>query len=376
MATQIVIATSPQILGEAGGVVSPPISAAQLKPQVAVKPLSEQILQVRVSARHGRDAILLANAIASDYARYVTQLPAAASGTPIQVFQPAKSATVPSKLHIPLVGAIGMGIGFLLGAFLAVIRATRDRRLRLRDEIASAIDIPVLASLEAKQYTTTAQWEKVLETYKPSPAVSWGLRRAVSRLSQMGEEDPNVRVLSLSGDGVALAAGPQLAIFAANLGIRTSLEPGEDHELVSLRAACSAHQRAGRLPDLYTCATSSPLGANARSGSWDDDPIPVPARPELSISIHTVKLDDLDPGDFAGARLLLAVSSGFATADDLARLALGAADAGHILAGIIVVNPDPKDNTTGALPDVSTTLRTRPRASHPLNVAAQTVEYR
>jgi len=46
---------------------------------------------------------------------------------------------------------------------------------------------------------------------------------------------------------------------------------------------------------------------------------------------------------------LLAVSSGAASAEDLAALALAADEAGMPLDGIVVANPDPLDRTTGRL---------------------------
>jgi hypothetical protein len=43
------------------------------------------------------------------------------------------------------------------------------------------------------------------------------------------------------------------------------------------------------------------------------------------------------------------VTSGTATAEDLARVALAADDAGHPISRIVVVDPDPLDRTTGRL---------------------------
>ena len=46
---------------------------------------------------------------------------------------------------------------------------------------------------------------------------------------------------------------------------------------------------------------------------------------------------------------LLSISSDFVTADELAQLALEAADGGAGLDGVVVVNPDPSDNTSGLI---------------------------
>jgi hypothetical protein len=44
---------------------------------------------------------------------------------------------------------------------------------------------------------------------------------------------------------------------------------------------------------------------------------------------------------------VLGVSSGYATADQVAATALRCFDAGHAIAGVVVANPDPADTTTG-----------------------------
>ena len=46
---------------------------------------------------------------------------------------------------------------------------------------------------------------------------------------------------------------------------------------------------------------------------------------------------------------LLSMSANVVTDEELARLALHANDSGLVLDGVVVVNPDPSDNTTGRL---------------------------
>ena len=61
---------------------------------------------------------------------------------------------------------------------------------------------------------------------------------------------------------------------------------------------------------------------------------------------------------------LLSISPNFVTADELAQLALEVADGGSVLDGVVVVNPDPTDNTSGLIaPD---TLRLLPLGTVPL----------
>jgi len=50
---------------------------------------------------------------------------------------------------------------------------------------------------------------------------------------------------------------------------------------------------------------------------------------------------------------VLGVSAGAATADELARVAISAADDGRAIAGILVADPDPADRTTGRMPQLA-----------------------
>jgi Mrp family chromosome partitioning ATPase len=53
---------------------------------------------------------------------------------------------------------------------------------------------------------------------------------------------------------------------------------------------------------------------------------------------------------------VLVVSAGFATAEQLARAAMLAADSGSMVMGIIVADPDPADQTTGSSEDPTVTV--------------------
>ena len=80
---------------------------------------------------------------------------------------------------------------------------------------------------------------------------AWRLRKA---LQQLGRQTTSyservtaavrsLAVLSLSSDPGALALGPQLAVFAASLGIPTALVIGPQQDAnvtATLRAACAA----------------------------------------------------------------------------------------------------------------------------------------
>jgi hypothetical protein len=63
---------------------------------------------------------------------------------------------------------------------------------------------------------------------------------------------------------------------------------------------------------------------------------------------------------------MLAVSSGFATAESLARAALAASDAHSPFEGIVVVNPEPSDSTTGSIAPVDRPRQATRRVPHSL----------
>jgi hypothetical protein len=77
-----------------------------------------------------------------------------------------------------------------------------------------------------------------------------------------------------------------------------------------------------------------------------------PRRAEAEFVVNLVVVDTHDPGLERlerTAATVLAVSSGAATAEDLARVAVAADESGRSIDGLVVVNPDPGDRTTGRM---------------------------
>ena len=140
-----------------------------------------------------------------------------------------------------------------------------------------------------------------------------------------------------------------MALHAAASGITTALtsedaEGVEDRALVPLWAAFTGAKPLGRgLP--------ISLGLDH---SADDSPQLL-----VSLAIFDDKSEISFPPDTMN---LLSISSNSVTADELARLALEAVDAGCALEGVVVVNPDPTDSTSGLIAnDTLRLLPTRPR---------------
>ena len=231
----------------------------------------------------------------------------------------------PSKSSIALTGVAGLIAGLLVGIIVALVRGRRDRRLFTRYEISTAIGVPVLASLHADRQDTSDEWSALFETYAPDGVDAWNLRNILRETVTDGPVTPSqIRVVSLQGDAAALAVGPQLALFANRTGTPVDFAADAHPFLQNLLAVST-------LRHPFVSETSEKVNG-----------IPGP------VVIRTVVFDPAEPTleTFAGP-CVLAVSAGFASADELGQLALAAADSGKGLDGMVVVNPYPSDNTTG-----------------------------
>jgi hypothetical protein len=247
---------------------------------------------------------------------------------------------------------LGALLGAVIGAIavLAIFRGTR--RLRERDQIADSIGVPVLASVPVVRPSGAGGWIKLFEEYHPGVVAAWHMRNALRHLG-IGDvsltgvsprEGFSLALLSLSADRKALALGPQLAVYAASLGIPTALVVGpqqDENATATLRAACDAPTPPQRPRGLQVTVSDQhsidrPLGAAL---------IVVVAvvdgeAPQVASTMRT-------------AATVLGVSAGAVTADALARVAASAATDGRDIAGIFVADPDPADRTTGRVPQLT-----------------------
>ena len=67
-------------------------------------------------------------------------------------------------------------------------------------------------------------------------------------------------------------------------------------------------------------------------------------------------------------------SAGVATAEELARVAVSAADSGRQIVGILVADPDPADSTTGRIPQPGRTAGAR-APSHLTGIPTETRQW-
>jgi capsular polysaccharide biosynthesis protein len=347
LATQVVIASSDDVLA---GAHQPGMSLQTLRSHIQVKGVTSAIFSISAQGETAAQAKGIANAVAHSYAVYVNSPNRPGGRVAARVLEQAISATrasLPSRLIIN--GGLGALIGLLVGAIVALAITHRDRRLRQRDDIAGAIGVPVLASFPVAHPSDAAGWTKLLDGYKPGVVHAWGIRKGLQHLG-LADVRPgsgaSLAVLSLSSDPGALALGPQLAVYAASLGIATVLVIGpqqDENVTATLQSACAGQPSAESRRSRRLWVS---VGDNGGLGRQPDAALTIvvsvvnPRSPQVVATIPT-------------ATTVLGVSAGAVTAEELARVAISAAADGRDIAGILVADPDPADNTTGRIPELA-----------------------
>jgi capsular polysaccharide biosynthesis protein len=281
------------------------------------------------------------------------QLQPAGTVPTARIIQGAAPASRPRiALHLIRFNLIGLVISVLMAAIVLSMLDRRDRRVRYRDEMADALGSAVVASVSSRVPRTVAGWASMLQSYQPGVQDAWALRQVLRDITgpvggaessdksgmSVAKRDragTTVLVIALSEDLRGLAVGAQLASYAASVGIRTRLHAAQRHESAAgLWAACHRGQGQQELrPGLFVDAGST----SAR---------------DLQLTVVLAVLDRRNPMVSASPdvdRALFAVSSGAVTAEDIARAAVAADDAGCVLSGLIVADPDDLDRTTGRM---------------------------
>ena len=353
MATQIVIAASDPVLSGALPHVSPTVSLQALRTKIQVTSPATGILSISAKGRTAAQAEAIANAVAGSYTAYVGSRTSMAGLVSAHVLDSAGSASGTAAVKQMIVDALlGAILGALIGIIVAFVIGRRDRRLRECDEIAGSIGIPVLASFPVDHPRDPAGWTKLLEDYKPGDLDAWRLRNALRQLGMAGfnansDSDggsSSLAVLSLSSDPGGMAVGPQLAVFAASLGISTTLVIGAQQDTdatATLRTACD-------VPPPASSKRSSYLRVAVSDGG------PATRLPGAALTIVVAVVDAQAPkvaDTMHATTTVLGVSAGATTAGQLARAASSAAADGREIDGILVADPEPTDHTTGRNPE-------------------------
>ncbi|MGH3277203.1 MAG: Wzz/FepE/Etk N-terminal domain-containing protein [Streptosporangiaceae bacterium] len=358
--TQVVIASSDPVLRVAQQSLDKDLSLQEMRNNLAVKAITSNVISITAADPTAMGAEHFANAVAQSY---ITLLGSASSpGGQLQARALQSAATAsqtPLFIQMLETGGIGIALGLLIGAIVVLALSRGDKRLRERDEIADSIGIPVLASIPVAHPSDAAGWARLLSEYDPAVVHAWRLRILLRELglgeaSEAGSDDADglsVAVLSLAADPRALALGPQLAVFAASLGIGTTLLVAAQPEATvstALRTACAAPSAARQAAGLQIAVGDQSRGTHQPATLTVVVAVVDASKPQLA---------DLKPA----TATLLGVSAGTATAAQLASVALSAADAGRQIAGVLVADPLPGDRTTGRLPQLARSVQgTRP----------------
>jgi capsular polysaccharide biosynthesis protein len=332
------------------------------------------------------------------------------------IIQPAAPATGTSPIRRLLTWALVGGLLAVAGtALVLVIRRRRDPRVRARDDLADAVGSSLLAVVRGQPQRSVAGWLALFETYEAPAEEAWAFRQVLRALvGPSDSRDParagtkqtparvehprSLSVIALSGDQRAVAVGPQLAIFAASLGITTRFVVATRHDSVaSLCAACATDRslklrtglvlEAGGTEGATPGQNGSPRPsgdalARSRNGAGTKEarrqealgdysvvhqsrgateaaqqearpttePRELPTPRSVDLTIVFTVADRREPtlqGVPATAVTVLAISPGVATREDLARLAVAVDDAGRRIDGVVIADPDPSDRTTG-----------------------------
>lgn len=347
-ATQEVVAASDSVLLASLPDIHPATSLQQLRRDVQVASPATDIISVTAKGKNAADAEATANAVASSYVAYVSSSKSPVGHVSARQLAAAITASGPSKAErTALFALLGALAGALIGFLVVLVVGRNDRRLRERDEIARSIGVPVLASFPVAHPADASGWTKLLEEY-PAAVHALRLRQALQQLGAVsingnatGRDGSSFTVLSLSSDSGALALGPQLAVFAASQGTPTTLVigPQQDADATAmLRTALAA-------PPPATSKRPSLLRVVVTDSAVD-------LQPDTALTVVAAVVDGNGPQvpeTMRTAATVLGVSASAATAEQLARVAMAASLDGRDLAGILVADPEPTDQTTGLI---------------------------
>lgn len=267
-----------------------------------------------------------------------TKLNLAAANGGTQVLEAATTATQPSLLARLLPVIVGAILGLLVGCVIVLIRQ-RGSKLTSRDEIAQVAGVPVMLSLSVRPPSRPSKWLTLLRDYEPTATEVWNAQKVLGRLdsSQFGRQV--LTVITLADDSASVAAVANFAVAAAMMKKPTSLVlTSDDPGSSGLRESCdllTARHETAR-PNLRLFKGSAPVD----EADGDLTMISIVLNPDQP------KL----PAFVARGMVVLAVSAGRVSQEQLVRVLMAVGNEGLAVDGLFVVNPLSCDETLGMLP--------------------------
>lgn len=277
---------------------------------------------------------------------------AAASRENFSVIEPPVASPTPVTLTRLQLVAGGAALAALLGAFGLVMVRQADRRLRRGSDIAAALGAPVLGTVEAPAEEAVESptngssnghdaggWRSLLQRLLRNGA-SWDVpritasgdqsleylryRRVLARLRGAPDESVRLLVVVVDDDVLASRAVGRLAIAAALDGRPVSVVTSSP-QLAGTVNAFLAASRPGPAPINVDVSTSADQSRSTHAAVLSVVPVSA-ARPTVP--------DSLDV-----SAVLVVVTSGTRSAWELLAIAEACHDAGHPVAGVLMVLP-------------------------------------
>lgn len=141
------------------------------------------------------------------------------------VIQTAVTPAAPVGPNLPLAVALGLFVGAILGAGLAIIRGLRDNKVGGRDELAQHLGAPVMAVIPRVEGWDHAEKAELVTSEEPGAPASEAYRTLATNIRFFRSQQP-LRVLvvtsAMPSEGKSATAA-NLAVVLAETGLRTVL---------------------------------------------------------------------------------------------------------------------------------------------------------
>ncbi len=141
------------------------------------------------------------------------------------VIQAAVTPGGPVGPNLPLAVLLGLVVGAILGAALAIVRGLRDNKVGGRDELAQHLGAPVMAVIPRVEGWDHAERAELITREEPSAPASEAYRTLATNVRFLRSQQP-LRVLVVTSamptEGKSATAA-NLAVILAETGLRTVL---------------------------------------------------------------------------------------------------------------------------------------------------------